>query len=331
MIFVGIDWAEAHHDVCVVDTDGRVLSKARIAEGVAGVAALHALIGEHTGDDDEPDRVVVGIETDRGLLVAALVAAGYQVMAVNPLAVSRYRDRHSVSGAKSDPGDARVLADLVRIDRHVHRPIAGDSDLAEAVKLLARAHQSAVWFRQRQVNQLRSALREYYPAALAAFGADLDHPDALAVLALAPTPELGRRLSTAKIRSALARAGRQRKPRQPRRGDPRRAALRPAPTVGGRRHRPRHRLRHHHRLSGPPDHRRDRADRHAIDWWAFNAITRSPGARACYDRHRANSDTHRQALPAVGNKLVGILHGCLRHHQPYQQHLAWPQPLQTAA
>jgi transposase len=124
--------AEAHHDVCVLDAQGRVLGKARIADGVAGVAALHALVGAHSDDGDEPGEVVVGIETDRELLVAALVAAGYRVYAVNPLAVSRYRDRHQVSGAKSDPGDAKVLADLVRTDRHVHRPVAGDSDLAEA-------------------------------------------------------------------------------------------------------------------------------------------------------------------------------------------------------
>jgi transposase len=151
----------------------------------------------------------VGIETDRGLLVGALLAAGYQVYAINPLAVSRYRDRHTTSRAKSDRGDARVLADLVRTDRHNHRPIAADSDLAEAVKVLARSHQNLIWARQRQVNQLRSTLREFYPGALAAFD-DLDHPDALAILAQAPTPSLGRSLSMAKIRAALARAGRQR-------------------------------------------------------------------------------------------------------------------------
>ena len=116
---------------------------------------------------------MVGIEVDRGLLVGSLVSAGYEVYAINPMASARYRDRHAVSGAKSDPGDAKVLADLVRTDRHNHRPVAGDSDLAEGVKLLARAHQTAIWGRQRQVNALRSALREYYPGALEAFGTDL--------------------------------------------------------------------------------------------------------------------------------------------------------------
>ena len=204
-MFVGIDWAEEHHDVHLMDPDGRALARARIPEGLDGVARLHELIADHT---DDPAEVTIGIETDRGLLVTSLAASGYQVYAVNPRAVDRYRDRHALSGAKSDGGDAKVLADLVRTDRHNHRPVAGDSDLVEAIKVTARAHQSLIWTRQRQVNQLRSALREYYPGALGVFGADLAHRDAIAVLSKAPTPELGRRLSTAQIASALRRAGR---------------------------------------------------------------------------------------------------------------------------
>jgi hypothetical protein len=207
VIFVGVDWAEAHHDVCVMGEDGRVLEQRRVSHSVAGIGGLHALIAAHA-EDGEP--VAVGIEVDRGLVVTALLAAGYQVFAVNPLASSRYRDRHAVSGAKSDRGDAKVLADLVRTDRHNHRQVAGDSDLADAVKVLARAHQSAIWSRQRQVNALRSALREYYPAALAAFGTGLADSDAVAVLSIAPTPEAGQALSGAKIAAALRRAGRQR-------------------------------------------------------------------------------------------------------------------------
>ena len=207
MLFVGVDWAEDHHDVCVMSEDGRVLGKRRVPDNVAGIGDLHGLIAEHAGDD-EP--VVVGIEIDRGLVVYSLLAAGYEVYAVNPMASARYRDRHATSGAKSDPGDAKVLADLVRTDRHNHRPIAGDSDLAEGVKLVARAHQSAIWGCQRQLNALRSALREYYPGALVAFGTDLASTDALAILAIAPTPELGRGLSRSKIASALRKGGRQR-------------------------------------------------------------------------------------------------------------------------
>lgn len=208
MIFVGIDWAEAHHDALIEDDQGRVLGRRRIEHSLEGVGQLHALLAEQA---DDPAKVVIGLETDRGLLVNALVAAGYQVYAINPLSVSRYRDRHTTSGAKSDRGDAKVLADVVRTDRHNHRPVAADSELVEAIRHLARAHQSLIWTRQRQINQLRSTLRDYYPAALEAFGNDLGHSDAVEVLAIAPTPELGRRASTAKIRAALRRGGRQRR------------------------------------------------------------------------------------------------------------------------
>jgi len=210
MLFVGVDWAEAHHDVCVLDTEGRVLGRKRVVDNYVGLGELHALVAEHLGND-ESDQVVVGIEKDRGLIVTALIAAGYQVYGINPMASARYRDRHHTSGAKSDPGDAKVLADLVRTDRQNHRQVAGDSALVNAIQVLARAHQNIIWNRQRQVNALRSALKDYYPGALEAFGTDLSHMDAVAVLAVAPTPALGQTLSRAKIVSALKRSGRQRK------------------------------------------------------------------------------------------------------------------------
>ena len=149
MIFVGIDWAEAHHDICVLDSEGELLTTRRIPEGLEGVARLHAMVAEHT---DEPEAVIVGIETDRGLLVTALLATGYGVYAINPLAASRYRERHTLSRAKSDRGDARMFADLVRTDRQHHRRVAPDSELLAGIKVLARAHQNLVWTRQRGVN-----------------------------------------------------------------------------------------------------------------------------------------------------------------------------------
>ena len=136
MIFAGVDWAEAHHDVYFQDDQGHRLAGGRLAEGVAGIARFHELAGAHAA---MPEEVMIGIATDRGLFVAALVAAGYQVFAVNPMSASRYRDRHGDSGANSDPGDAKGLADLVRTDRHNHRPVAGDSDLAQGIRALARA------------------------------------------------------------------------------------------------------------------------------------------------------------------------------------------------
>jgi transposase len=189
MIFVGDDWAEDHHDIHVLDADGARLASRRLPEGLAGIGGFHELVAAHVA---EPSQVVIGIETDRGLWVQALSAAGYQVYAVNPLAVARYRERHQVSGAKSDAGDAKLLADLVRTDRHNHRSMAGDSSEAESIKVLARGHQNLIWARTRHTNALRSALREYYPAALEAFD-DLHDRDALAVLGLA-LPLLARQL-----------------------------------------------------------------------------------------------------------------------------------------
>lgn len=189
VLFVGDDWAEDHHDVELMDSGGRRLATARLPEGVAGIARLHAMIGHQLGENavDAEGReaaVVIGIETDRGPWVSALIAAGYTVFAVNPLQVTRFRDRHGVSGAKSDAADAHVLADMVRTDAHQLRPVAGDSPLVEAIKVVARAHKTLIWERTRHTQRLRHALREYFPAALEAFE-DLDAADALALLAKA--------------------------------------------------------------------------------------------------------------------------------------------------
>jgi Transposase len=207
MIFVGVDWAESHHDICVVNESGDVLARTRIPDTLEGVRALHETLAPYA---EEPDDVVVGIEKDRGLIVVSMLGANYHVYALNPMSVARYRERHVTSGSKSDPGDAKVLADVVRTDRHNHREAVGDSENADAIKVLARAHQSAIWSCQREINALRNALKDYYPGALDAFGADLVNRDAVEVLAVAPTPALGAQLSLSKITSALRRGGRQR-------------------------------------------------------------------------------------------------------------------------
>ncbi len=402
--FVGVDWGEDHHGVIVMAADGRVLAQARIAEGVAGIRQLHGLIADHT---EALDEVVIGIETDRGLLVGALAAAGYDVVAVNPKAVDRYRDRHAVSGAKSDGGDAKVLADLVRTDAHNHRRVAGDSDLSEAVKVLARSHHSLIWARQGHLNALRSALREFYPGALSAFGTDLAHPDAVAILSKAPTPQLGRRLSTAQIASALRKGGRQRgidaranQIRDALRAEqlaappavedaygatvtalmgvistlnrqiteleailtdhfeqhPDADILRSLPGLGvilGARvlgefgddpNRYQHaRSRKNYAGTSPITkqsgrrksvHARYVRNRHlydALHRWAFCSLRLSPGARAFYDARRRAGDGHNQALRAMANRWVGILHGCLRHRTPYDETIAWHDRLTAAA
>jgi transposase len=206
-LFAGDDWAEDHHDVELMDAAGRVLARKRLPEGVAGMARLHELIGQHLGEHAEDAEVVIGIETDRGPWVAALVAAGYTVYGVNPLQASRYRERHGVSGAKSDRGDSHMLADMVRTDSHQLRAVAGDSPGAGAVKAVARTHKTLIWERTRHIQRLRYQLREYFPAALAAFE-DLDAADTLELLAKAPDPARAAKLTRAQISAALKRARR---------------------------------------------------------------------------------------------------------------------------
>ena len=214
MLFVGNDWAADHHDVEIVNEQGRRLARRRLPEGLDGITRLHALIAQFFPEEwaelepaEAASRVKVGIETERGPWVQALIAAGYEVFAINPMSVARYRERHSTSGAKSDSGDAHVLAEIVRLDRVHHRPVAGDSELGEAIKLVARAHQSLVWDRTRHILRLRSVLRGFFPAALEAF-ADLAAPDTLELLAIAPDPDRAARVSRAKITAVLRRANR---------------------------------------------------------------------------------------------------------------------------
>jgi transposase len=403
MIFIGDDWAEDHHDVYLMDEAGRRLASRRLPEGLSGVRGLHELVAAHA---EEPEQAVIGIETDRGLWVGALSAAGYQVYAINPLAVAHYRDRHHVSGAKSDASDAKLLADLVRTDRHNHRPIAGDSPDAEGIKVLARAHQNLIWARTQHTNRLRSALREYYPAAVVAFE-DLAHGDALGVLDRAPSPEQGAHLSLTALQSALKRGGRQRniaaRARQIQTALRSEQLAAPAPvaaafatttraTVGIIAELNRQiseletTLANHFETHPDADiylsqpglgdvlgarvlgefgddpnrytdaksrrnyagtspltvasgkkravlarHVRNRRLYDAIDHWALCALSASPGARAYYDQHRAAKQSHHQALRALGNRLVGILHGCLRHHRPYDEHTAWAHRMPAAA
>jgi transposase len=156
-IWCGIDWSERHHDVALVDDEGVLVARRRVAESAAGFRQLLELLAEHAERSEQP--IPVAIETAKGLLVVALRAAGYQLFPINPLAVSRYRDRYVVSRAKSDSGDALVLANILRTDPAAHRPLPDDSELAASIRVLARAQQDAVWERQQAANKLRSLLR----------------------------------------------------------------------------------------------------------------------------------------------------------------------------
>jgi len=402
-LLVGDDWAEDHHDVEVMNEAGKVLAKRRLPEGVAGMTRLHELVGRQLGEDAGDAEVVIGIETDRGPWVAALVAAGYVVYAVNPLQASRYRERHGVSGAKSDQGDSHMLADMVRTDSHQLRAVAGDSPDAEAIKVVARTHKTLIWDRTRAVQRLRHQLREYFPAALEAFE-DLDAPDALELLAKAPDPARAAKLTRAQVSAALKRARRRditgkttailaalrseqlgqppaltaayaatarsliavitalnqqvtileeqveehfgRHPdaeiyrSQPGMGailgarvlgefgdDPHRyadgkarrnyAATSPITRASGKKKIVAARFIHNDRLID------------ALMAQAFAALNASPGARAHYDRFRNRGIEHNDALRRLANRLVGILHGCLKTRTLYDEATAWSHREET--
>ena len=341
--------------------------------------------------------MLVGIETDRGPWVAALVAAGYTVYAVNPLQASRYRERHGVSGAKSDRGDSHMLADMVRTDSHQLRAVAGDSADAEGIKVLARTHKTLIWERTRHLQRLRHQLREYFPAALEAFE-DLAAPDALELLGKAPEPARAARLTRAQVSAALKRARRHHiadktdailmalrgehlgQPpaltaayaatvrsliavittlneqvrtlqgqvedhfgqhpdaeiyrSQPGMGailgarvlgefgdDPHRyadakarknyASTSPITRASGKKKIVLARFIHNDRLID------------ALMAQAFSALKASPGARAFYDSLRAQGIEHNDALRRLANRLVGILHGCLKTRTLYDEATAW--------
>jgi Transposase/Transposase IS116/IS110/IS902 family len=210
-VFCGIDWAEDHHDIAVVNRDGQLLARRRIGDDPAGLAVLLGLLADH--GDSPGELIPVAIETPRGLLTACLRATGRKVYPINPMAVARYRDRHSIAGRKSDHGDAVVLANILRTDLPAHRPLPADTELAQAIAVLARAQQDAVWARTAAHNKLRSHLREYFPGFLATFTdtrGGILRPEARAILAAAPTPAAAAKLTLTQLRSLLRKAGRSR-------------------------------------------------------------------------------------------------------------------------
>ncbi|WP_406729231.1 IS110 family transposase [Streptomyces sp. GD-15H] len=399
MLLIGDDWAEDHHDVEVQDATGRKLAAAKLPEGIEGIAKFHELVAKHGGEDLDATEVIVGIETDRGPWVQALLAAGYQVYAINPRQAARFKERYGTSGAKSDKGDAHALADMVRIDRAQLRPIAGDSEQAQAVKVVARAHQTLIWERTRTFQRLRNTLREYFPAALNAYAdLTLTSTDALELLIKAPTPAAAAKLTRAQITAVLARHRRHNRTAKaatitaalrekhltlpepvttayaataiaharllialneqiaemeaqvrahflahpdaeiylsmPGIGaitgarvlaefgdDPTRyssakarknyAGTSPITRASGKSHTVQARFVRNNRLAD------------ALQAQAFSALRASPGARRYYDKQRAREAGDNPALRQLGNRLVGILHGCLKTRTPYNEATAW--------
>ena len=396
-ILCGIDWASDHHDVALIDPAGTRLGRRRISDDAAGLGELAALFAAHGGG---PGTVKIAIETERGLLVASLRAAGYEIYPINPKAVDRYRDRHHLARGKSDAADAMVLAHILRTDAHLHRPLPADSPAARAIEVLARAHQDLIWSRQHEVNRLRSLLGGYYPAALAAFP-DLTTRTAMTVLAAAPAPAQATRLSLEDLLDLLAAAGRGRRHGEARRlaavfaavqmhqpaeveqamgaaataiigtitamsagltalqqqidqhfeQHPDAAIYHSMPALGSilsarvlgefgddRTRWPDPASRRAYAGSAPITRAsgkrrlvlarniRNKRLYDATRWWAFAALSVSPGARAYYDQRRAAGDGHEAALRRLASKLIGQLHHCLEHRIPYDEATAWPRP-----
>jgi transposase len=375
---------------------GRLVGARRVRESAAGFEQLRELVAQH-----EPDasQVVVGIETDHGLWVAALVSAGYQVYAINPLAASRYRDRHRVSGAKSDAADAKMLADLVRTDKHNHQPLAADTPEVNAIQTRARTHEALVADSTAKANELRAAVGNHFPAALTAFDKVTDI-DAAAVLEIVSSPTQAASADLDAVEAALRAAGRTRKVADRARNIVTRlraAGGLTAPAAEEAAWAARTRVlaaqlkllnvqtaeaakeledffgRHPHadtyrsmpgfgsvtapRVLGEfgddPGRFADAKSRknyagtspltqasgkkrlvtarfirnnhlyNALDAASFSALSTSPGARAFYDWRRREGDLHHQALRVVANRLVGILHGCLKTGTLYDEDKAW--------
>jgi transposase len=406
LLFVGDDWSEEHHDVEIQDETGRKLAARRLPEGAAGIALLHELIAVHLGQDGDPGEVVIAIETDRGLWVQALAAAGYQVYGLNPKQVARFKERYNLSGAKSDPADAHALADMVRTERHQLRPVAADTAGGQAVKVAARAHQTLIWERIRHTLRLRSALREFFPAALAAYAdLGLTAADTLELLARAPAPAEAAKLTAAQISAALKRGRRHDVPartqaikvalRSPQLAQPAAITAAYAASVQAtaavlitlneqiRRLEVQveaHFLQHPDAETylsqpgiGPVNGARvlaefgDAPGRYAsakarknyagsspitrasgrskivlarfirnnrltdaLHTQALSALTASPGARAYYDKQRDRGLGHNAALRQLSNRLVGILHGCLKTSTLYDEATAWPGTITDA-
>ena len=381
----------------VQDADGRVLKRVRLSEGMAGIARFHDLVARFVAEDAQPSDVLVCIETDRGPWVRALRAAGYRVFGVDPKQAARHREILGSSGAKSDKGDAHALADMIRTRRHQLREIAGDSEIAEAVKVVTRAHQTLLWERTRHMLRLRVALRDYFPAALAAYKPlGLASDAVLGLLSKAPTPAAAARLTLPQISGALK--GRRDIPakavaiqqvlRSPQLGQADLVATAYASTVRAlaavittlnaeiktlegevEAHFGRHpdaevilsqpgigvvlgarvlaefgdapdrytsaKARKNYAGTSPITRQSGKTrtvharfvhnDRlvDALHLQASCAILHDPAVRTYYDQLKARDVSHNAALRQVGNRLVGILHGCLKTHSAYDQATAW--------
>jgi transposase len=198
-LFAGLDWGGARHALCVVDGAGQVIDRIEVEHHAAGLADLRQRLGRVV----PPAELPIAIERPSGLLVDTLIEAGHPIVPIHPNVVKACRPRYRAAGGKCDPGDAYMLADILRTDGHRFRPLLPASDEIKGLRALVRGRDDLVVQRIALANQLRSLLDSFWPGATTIFAA-IDSPIALAFISRYPTPESASRLGPKRLAAFLA-------------------------------------------------------------------------------------------------------------------------------
>ncbi len=197
--FVGLDWAQDQQAVCVIENQGQILSQMDVPHTAEGLGQMLRDLARFGPPEDLP----VAIERPSGLLVDTLVEAGHPVVPIHPNALKASRPRYRAAGGKSDPGDAYILADLLRTDGHRFRPLRPASDEIKALRALVRVRDDLVAERVAVANQLRALLDSFWPGAIRIFS-DIDSPISLNFLERYPSPQAAKRLGLKRLAGFLA-------------------------------------------------------------------------------------------------------------------------------
>lgn len=199
VFLLGVDWADEKHDWCLMDEAGKVSDSLAVPHTLPGLEMLRDRVRATVPPGSE---ILCALETNHGLLVDFLLGQGWTVYPINPKSVDRYRERTRTARVKSDRLDAWLLADILRTDRHLHRPLVPDSTVVRELRELTRDRESLVQEGRRLTNQLMACLKAYWPESLGLFP-DLHRPWALDFLAQYPTHEAAAKASLKVLRAFL--------------------------------------------------------------------------------------------------------------------------------
>ena len=198
--YVGIDWATESHEVCVLDQERRVIERRSVEHSGNGIAQLVDQLMKHS--ENHPELVAVAIEIPRGAVVESLVERKFAVYSLNPKQMDRFRDRHTVAGAKDDSKDAFVMADALRTDLPLFHRVQLDEPLIIRIRELSRTEEDVQQAAERAGHQLRDVLNRYYPQMLK-LCPGVNDPWFWELLELAPLPEAAQKMKAAKVASIL--------------------------------------------------------------------------------------------------------------------------------